>query len=325
MEILDIAHRAIQRSGVLPSFNRDECPEDYEQRACDVLVNELVNDMNCDRTLDMTEVALPFKPTNNILDLCCPEDSEDRHILTLPYTCDYLVKYEQPSGQYTNLSQALANIGVAAHPPRNGVGEQLALGIWSIDNKFIEVPVQDLSAITELQVNLRYNVPFPPMRVEGVYEMWTGIELDYKHAGEFVSSEYFRCEHVFMVEDYPNKVRIKFHPEFADKPVNVVLPVPIQCVNYLDSPRPWSGRIIAPKKYYGYLIAELAARTAEEYGVASAPGLRKSADNEYNKLVRNYPKRQHHVDIPKKIADTLGRVPGMTVLGSGYNGGAGNG
>ena len=32
MEILDIVHRAIQRSQLIPGFNPDECPEDYEQR-----------------------------------------------------------------------------------------------------------------------------------------------------------------------------------------------------------------------------------------------------------------------------------------------------
>lgn len=317
MEILDIALRAIQRSGVLPSFNRDECPEEYEQRACDILTYELIHDMNCDRTLDMSETVITLKPMNNILELCCPEDDGTRYILTLPRDSAWLL--EQSNGYFENLSEILTSIGIVEHPPVNGVGEALPLGIWSTDLKFIEVPAGDFTQITNARLNVKYNVPFPVMSVSGVFEAELGYEIEYKHASEFVSAEYKHSEQVFMVEEFTNRTRIRFNPEFADKLVNVVLPVPIQVVNYLDSPKPWTGRIIARPKYQGYLIAELAARTAEEYGVASAERLRVTADKEYNKLVKNYPKKQHTIDLQKRIAQTLHRD---SLLNSqGYHGG----
>jgi hypothetical protein len=327
MEILDIALRGIQRSSVIPSFNRDECPEDYEQRACDILVNEIIHDMNCDRTLDMTETVLRFKPHHNVLDLQYPPRDESQYILTINEPAEWLMQTDE-YGMFVNLIAKLSEIGITEHPPVNAVGEQLSLGIWSLDLKFIRVPAGDFSVIGpvprgmgEAVLDERYNVPFPPMRVERVFEADLGFELEYKHADEFISAEYRRSQYVYMEEQYPDKYRLRFHEEFADKMVDVVLPVPITVINYLDSPKPWSGRILAPDKFRGYLIAELAARYAAECGVASKDSLRVDADKEYNKLIRNYPRRQHRVDIERKVANTLKRTPGVICTTGGFYGG----
>ena len=68
MQVMDIVNRAVINAGIVPSFNPDEVPEDIQQRAADVLRNEIIPDMNCDRTLDMTEIAVPMCPRNGIID-----------------------------------------------------------------------------------------------------------------------------------------------------------------------------------------------------------------------------------------------------------------
>ena len=70
MEILDIVHRAVQRSQVIPGFNPSECPEDIEERVSDILTHERITDLNCDRTLDLTETVMPF--SNRTTTGCTP-------------------------------------------------------------------------------------------------------------------------------------------------------------------------------------------------------------------------------------------------------------
>ena len=49
MQVMDIINRAVMKSGVVSNFNPDEVPEDIQQRAADVLRNEIIEDLNCDR------------------------------------------------------------------------------------------------------------------------------------------------------------------------------------------------------------------------------------------------------------------------------------
>lgn len=328
MEILDIVHRAIQRSQLIPGFNPDECPEDYEQRVSDILVNELITDMNNDRGLDVTETVVAVRPVNGIIDLIAPPQ-DVWFIVTLPYTAQYLLEVRSAPGggaSYDNLIVALAAIGLTDDTmPRDPTGELIPLGIWTQDLKFLECPKDIPSAYAQMsnsvEVNPIYNVPFVPARVEGVVEAGTGVEFDYKHAKEFISAEFRHAKYVYMDEGYEGKMRVRFHKEFADGIVELVLPVPATVVNYFDSPKPWNGKIIAPVKFREYLIATLSYRIADEYGLASAPSCERAANRAYNNLLKNYPKRQHSMNINRKIGDSLRRPAGSVTSADGFYGG----
>lgn len=324
MEILDIVHRAVQRSSIFQGFNPAECPEDIEERASDVLVHEMIPALNNDRTLDLTETTMIFTPgPNGVLDLSCPPSDGKWFILTLPYDSQYLMEQDE-HGMYSNLIQALNDIGMTDSQPTDPLGGFIPLGIWSSDMKFITTPAVDIHSLgpgCEPSINRIYNVPFPPMRVEGVVESSTGCELDYKHALEFISAEFRHARMVYMYEVYENKVRLRFHHEYGNLPVELVLPVPITVVNYLDSPKPWSGKIIAPPKFREFLIAKLAYRLAKELGVASAAELKTDTAEAYNLLVKNYPKQQHATDFNKRISDVLRRPVNTIVSSAGFYGG----
>ena len=324
MEILDIVHRAVQRSQVIPGFNPSECPEDIEERVSDILTHELIPDLNCDRTLDLTETVMPFTPRHGIIDLCCPPGDANKFIVMLPFDSKYLLEQDD-HGMYANMIAALQAIGMTDSQPKTPTGELIPLGVWSSDWKFIDVPavpVESIGAPYELSVNPVYNVPFPPMCVEGVVEASTGCELDYKHAIEFISAEFRHARFVFMTELYENKLRVRFNPEFGDLPVQIVLPVPVTYVNYLDSPRPWSGKIVAPMKFRNYLITSLAFRIASEYGVATAAELKTASDGAYNMLAKNRNKKQHAMDFNRKISETLRRPVNTTISSAGFYGGS---
>ena len=329
MEILDIVHRAIQRSQLIPGFNPDECPEDYEQRVSDILVNELIPDMNNDRGLDLTETVVPVRPSCGVVDLQAPPIDCGRFIVTLPYPSSYLLEVVGGIGPtYHNLIMALEAIGIDEdHMPRDPTGDLIPLGIWTRDLKFLEcpktLPLAYAQTGNEVKINPIYNVPFTPMRVEGIVEAETGLEVEYKHAMEFISAEFRYAKYVYMDEVYENKIRVRFHKEFSDAPVEIVIPVPVTTINYFDSPKPWNGKIIAPMKFREYLISALAFRVADEYGIASAPGCEKAMIRAYNMLLKNYPKRQHRVDVNRRISDTLRRPMGDQLVGitnGGYNG-----
>lgn len=324
MEVLDIVHRAIQRSQLIPGFNPDECPEDYEQRVSDILVNELITDMNNDRGLDLTETVIRLRPVQGIIDMVAPPADINRFIVTLPYRSEYLLEVD--GSDYTNLVNALAAIGLTDDTmPRDPTGDLIPVGVWTQDLKFLECPKalpSEYSTVgNSVTVNPVYNVPFAPARVEGVVEADTGVEFDYKHAREFISAEFRHAKYVYMDEVYENKMRVHFHREYADGPVELVLPVPVTVVNFLDSPKPWNGKVIAPVKFREYLIATLAYRIADEYGLASAPSCEKAAVRAYNNLLKNYPKRQHSMNVNRRIADTLRRPAGCVTSADGFYGG----
>lgn len=333
MEILDIVHRAIQRSQLIPGFNPSECPEDYEERVSDILVHELIPNTNCDRCLDVTEIVLPYKPRRGVIDLQAPPADEHHFIVTLPFSSDYLMQTEGTGWnvRFVNLENALKEIGLTDDTmPRDPTGELIPLGIWTTDLKFLTcpkaLPTQYAEAGYEgVQISSIYNVPFTPMRVSGVVEAETGVEVEYKHAMEFVSAEFRHARYVFMDEEYEDKLRVRFHPEYGDAPTLLILPVPITAINYFDSPKPWSGKIKAPLKFREYLISALAFRIADEYGVASAPGCEKAMTRAYNMLVKNYPKRQHAMDVNRRIAETLRRPAGTILSSASFYGGGVNG
>lgn len=328
-------------AGIVPSFNPDEVPEDIQSRASDVLRNELIPQINCDRTLDMTEIVYPASPKGGVLDLRTPPLDYEYCILAIvPYSYAEFTKKEKIQVgltdviYYPSIRNWLidAKYAEASAPgslvrtdlwPCDQFGNYRTAYAWTADYKLVNVSEptsQTMDRDNEL-LDARYNLPFAPMRVEEVYRASDGMPLQYVHAGEFVSSEFRHTTLVYMTEDYPDRLRIRFTPNFGGAQALIVLPVPIKCVNSYDEPNPWEGAIIAPEKFRGYLIAKLAYRMAIEYGVSTAEQMKSLEMTAYQALLKNPSKHEHAQDVSRKIFNYLerGRVWGLG--GNGYSGG----
>lgn len=344
MQMMDIVNRAIERSGVVSSFNPDDIPEDIQARAADVLRNELITDLNCDRNIDITETVIQFTPKDGRIRLKTTPDWYGNWIVgTVPFTASWLMKTEQrsfapgaPEVYYMrNLMDCLKDLGYITGSygniaktyrwPTDQLGNYIDLAMWTEDTKLVEVPA-DLTQLYNQQspdfVNRLYNVPFYPAYVVGVYRAGDGTELTYLHHGEMVSSEFRHSAFVYTLEDDVTHMSIIFTRNGSGFPMLVVLPVPIRVVNAMDEPHPWTGEIVAPQKFRNFLITMLAARLSFEYGVSTQEGLEKEAAKAYANILKAKIKKEHPQDVPRRINMYLRRrgslVPGgMSPYGGG--------
>lgn len=348
MQVMDIVNRAVMSSGVVPSFNPDEVPEDIQARAADVLRNEIIPNMNCDRTLDITEVVFTLPVINGIIDLVTTPLDYDGYIYpTVPYTAQQLcqVKAIMSPSVFTakTLYDLLTDMGliIQTNPgdynttvptwrwPKDQFHGERNIAIWTDDNKLLEIGndptvlVNTTQQDMEDRINGLYNVPFPPMRVSEIYRASDGANLQYVHAGEFVSAEFRYSQLIFTTEDYPTKLRVKFPRNYGCATAMVVLPMPIRVINSFDEPNPWEGEIVASDKFRSYLIAVLAWRMATEYGVTTVEAMKKLVDVAYQAILKNPSKREHKQDISRKISNYLERGRGWRAgaNGNGYAGG----
>lgn len=350
MQVMDIVNRAVMSSGVVPSFNPDEVPEDIQARAADVLRNEIIPNMNCDRTLDITEVVFTLPVINGVIDLVTTPLDYDGYIFpSVRYTARELettktiplVPGGTPFPVLTKLIDLLKEMGLVINNggmtpysnlafgddwPCDQFGNQRNIAFWTDDMKLFEI-APDLSILTNSPdpdfVNKVYNVPFPPMRVSEIYRASDGANLQYVHAGEFVSAEFRYSQLIFTTEDYPTKLRIKFPRNYGCASAMVVLPMPIRVINSFDEPNPWEGEIVASDKFRSYLIAVLGWRMASEYGVTTVDAMKKLVDVAYQAILKNPSKREHKQDISRKISNYLERGRGWRAgaNGNGYAGG----
>ena len=342
MQVMDIVNRAAMQSGVVPSFNPDEVPEDIQARGADILRHEIIPSMNCDRTLDITEVVQVFHPVRGVVDLVTTPLNYPREIYgTVPLhssellRVDHTVYMGQDVEYLPNIKTLLENMGLTSGTttptqlnitdkwPTDFVGNPRDIAIWSEDMKLIEIDHTSQCSPTSTGINPTYNVPFAPMRVGEVFRASDGAPLQYVHAGEFVSSEFRYAQLIFTSEDYVGKLRLRFTPSFGCTPVMVVLPMPLKIVNSYEEPNPWQGEIVAPEKFRSYLVAKLAYRLAIEYGVSTAEAMRILAADAYQCLLKNLSKHDHPQDLERKISHYLGRNRGWRVgaNGNGYGGG----
>lgn len=340
-------------SGAVPSFNPDEVPEDMQQRAADVLRNEIIPDLNCDRTIDITEIVKPFKPYFGIVDLATPP---------LDYPFQIYGPTKEPYGWFMNdWVEVVHNNHTFTHLwdwlkerrlvtfadgdymtitpttewDTDQFGKYRNIAIWTSDFHLIEVKInpddgnffQMYSTASESRddfmkriTNPEYNLPFAPMRVSEVYRASSGEEFKYLHAGEFVSAEYRYSTFVYMVEDLMGTFRIRFNHNNGDQPVLLVLPVPVTVRNTFEEPEAYQGEIVAPNKFRSFLIHQLAYRMAVDYGISTDEKMLSLSAKSYMGLVRNLNKQEHPQDIERKICEQLRR--GRTWHGNGYSGGA---
>lgn len=345
MQVMDIVNRAAMNCGVASSFNPGEVPEDIQARGSDILRHEIIPALNCDRTIDITEVVYPAKPDKCAIVLRTPPDDYPKVIIgQVPEKYQDLKKktkwmYMGSEGWvYSGIAvllERLGYMGKMTYPwvsidrtdkwPKNQFGNYLKLAVWTSDFKLVDVT--DYVAMTgdddDALLDPNYNLPFAPMRVTAVVRAEDGATFQYLHAEEMVSAEFKWAQLVYRVEDLPDCMVIRFNEAFGDFPVTLVLPVPLKIVNSVEEENPWGGTIIAPEKFRSFLIAKLAYRLAVEYGLETAGVMERLVTEAYSALVKNLSKQQHSQDIPRKIFTYLERQRGWRAgaNGSGYVGG----
>lgn len=338
MQVMDIVNRAAMNCGVASSFNPDEVPEDIQARGSDILRHEIIPMMNCDRTLDITEIVYPATPQNGCVSLITPPTDSNIFIMGQVVE-DYQTLNKRQSitiGSVTkwfcpNIRDVLINHGYiepfiptqdpkTAKWPCDQFRNERDIYCWTSDFKLIKMATEagPESEDDEL-LDKRYNIPFSPMRVEGVFRACDGAELQYLHAAEMVSAEFRHSQLVYGVEDLPDRMLIRLNRSYGSEPLFLVLPIPLKIVNTFDNPKPWEGTVIAPEKFRSYLIAKLAYRLAIEYGLDTAPAMAKLVEESYQAIIKNISKRHHAQDIPRRIADYLHRgYDRGTMYGGGY-------
>lgn len=344
MQVMDIVNRAVMKSGVVSNFNPDEVPEDIQQRAADVLRHEIIPELNCDRSVDVSEIVIPFSPERCTIDLITtPLDYEGYIIGSVPQTYDDLRKksrYDRPHPltpvwYYPNIVSLLYDAGYAqpGEPgtigtptdkwPTDQFGNYRPLYCWTADWKLVclSKPVSGNDQKDDDLLDKRYNVPFYPAYIDEVYRAADGAELKYLHHGEMVSAEFRYSSLVFTLEDNITRMTVRFNPNYGNSPTLLVLPVPVKIINSFQEDQPWEGEIVAPAKFYPFLLNILAWRMAFEYGVDTEPKMQNFATISYGNIVKNKVKREHPQDIPRKIFNYLRTGVGYRVGGTGYNGG----
>ena len=347
MRVLDIVNRASITSGAAPSFNADEVPEDMQARAADILRHEIIPNINCDRTLDITEIVRPFFPINGVVDLrttpleypnaIIGEFERPANVLMKTETVTYGgVDYERMT-ELMNLIRSLWLVEdsgptpfsrtIAPPWPADQFGKPRAIALWTVDCKLIEITPLDDTTVSFtsdcVRINRIYNLPFAPMRVSEIYRAVDGTSLNYVHAGEFVSSEFRYSQLVFTTEDYATFCRVRFSRNFGSGAALIVLPVPVTIVNSYAEPNPWEGTLLAPPKFYSYIQGYLTWRMSVEYGLNNKDAMKELADKGYQALLKNPSKKDHPQDIPRKISALLERGRGWRVgtNGNAYVGG----
>lgn len=349
MHVMDIVNRAVMKSGVVSSFNPDEVPEDIQQRGADVLRNEIIPDLNCDRAVDITETVIQYTPKNGKIHLVTTPLDYDAYIFpTVDVTAAELNKtmtmtlvvHGTPTPVMTKLIDLLkemglvedlggmtpySNLGITNKWPSDQLGQLRKIAFWTDDVKLYEVE-PDLSLLygtaTPDFVNYKYNIPFYPAYVGEVYRASDGAEFRYLHHGEMVSAEFRYSQLVYTVEDNITKMSVVFNKQAFVPPVLLVLPVPVKVINSFEEENPWDGDVVAPQKFFSFLINILAWRMAAEYGVDTEAKMEKQATVSYSNIVKNKIKREHPQDIPRKIFEYLrckGRL--APVETNGYTGG----
>ena len=339
MQVMDIVNRAAMNCGVASSFNPDEVPEDIQARGSDSLRHEIIPMMNCDRTLDITEIVYPATPQNGCVSLITPPTDSNIFIMGQVVE-DYQTLNKRQSitiGSVTkwfcpNIRDVLINHGyiepfiptqdpkTAKWPCSQFENEYRDIYCWTSDFKLIKMATEagPESEDDEL-LDKRYNIPFSPMRVEGVFRACDGAELQYLHAAEMVSAEFRHSQLVYGVEDLPDRMLIRLNRSYGSEPLLLILPIPLKIVNTFDNPKPLEWTVIAPEKFRSYFIAKLAYRLAIEYGLDTAPAMAKLVEESYQALIKNISKRHHAQDIPRRIADYLHRgYDRGTMYGGGY-------
>lgn len=293
MEVLDIVQSAAFKSGIIPSFNPDEMPGDILNAGVKTLSDEILPQLNCDRTIDITETSRVFTPDNGRIVLTPLNQPRENFELVgwSPRTSGELADGSWKSEVYRLRPKWESDW------PTNDFDEPTTCGIWSSDGKLATGNTPDTCEILP-----DVNIDFPPMRIDAVLEESSRIPYDYVYREEFERILKVTLPGVYTCEEYSDRLVILLNG--TNQPKRVVMPVPLQIVDS-DHRRP--GRITAPPKFRKYLIDSVAVSLAITYGVSTVDSMRQQAAQSYNMLKKNKTQPLHRMNSSEQIAEKLRR------------------
>lgn len=293
MEVLDIVQSAAFKSGIIPSFNPDEMPGDILNAGVKTLADEILPQLNCDRTIDITETSRVYTPENGRIVLTPLRQPRENFVLV---GWSAMTSGELVDGSWDSEVFRLRP-GWKDEWPTNEFDEPTTCGIWSADGKLVVGDAPD-----KCETLPDVNIDFPPMRIDAVLEESSRIPYEYVYREEFERILKVTLPGVYTCEEHSDKLVILLNG--TNQPKRVVMPVPLQIVDS-DHQRP--GRITAPPKFRKYLIDSVAVSLAITYGVSTVDLMRQQAAQSYNMLKKNKTQPLHPMNSSEQIAEKLRR------------------
>lgn len=311
-----VAHAACN-SGVVPSFNIPELPSDIEQLATEALIEELIPNMNADRTLDVTVSRANFVPKGGIV-LMTPNgvliDGKPKRLnitATISQFGDQVISFNDAlkyKPKQHNLSQSdfLHDIDQSVEgiyytwgnplyqiDGMGEVGASVVLKDNSIWTNIGAVPVGFGAETIFARSEFEGNVKWTPGRVVGVYAQDSGIPYSYINLEEFTSINYKYKPYYYSIELGVDYLKIYINNNHS---VTIVYPVPIYVEN---------GQIFAPPKFKQFLIDALAFKLSQIYGMTTQEAMFNAKTKSYEMLLRQLPAEFHPTDPRVKIQEAL--------------------
>lgn len=314
MLVQDIIRRAAFNSGVISSFNVNEVPDDIMSAGAEILSEDVIWALNCDRTIDITTICKRYESTNGEIVLC--PLPIDWHGLVLGKSVSASSIWLSDPDHMTMRIHAMleAEFGlVPADYPRDDTGTPLKLGVWCTDSIFLQIVITFDSNDTDIRSAVAskvlvygypVNIEFPPMRVNKVLEGTSRTPYRYLYVDEYESIDHKNETFVYCIEEYTGFTRIRMRqPSSGYKAL--ILPVPLMITETTLSKY---GEVLAPLKFKMYLEDALAARFASLYGLSTQDAMERNAAKSYNLLKKNKTQELHEQNIAIDIRNTLKRA-----------------
>lgn len=295
MDVLDLVQSAAFKSGIVSSFSQDDMPGDVLDAGIKLLSGQILPQLNCDRTIDITTTCRVYTPERGRIVLT-PLKQPLQDFILLGYS-----KYTADDLFRTSNSHWPEEIG-RFHPgwdtdwPVNDFGDPLTLAMWSKDCKLVH-GTSRLACIIGPE-----NIDFMPMRVDSIIDISTGVKLTYTYRDEFEQaiSVVPSIPGIYALEEYDDKVVVFI--KGTPGPKKLILPVPLTLINQ-DAQHP--GEIVAPPKFRKYLIDATAVQLAIVYGVSTVEAMKAEAAASYNMLKKNHTQPLHQVNVADRMNDII--------------------
>lgn len=305
MEVLDIVQSAAFKCGLISSFNPDELPEDYLSAGRNVLMNEVLPSLNCDRMIDITVTSRVYRPSNGKI-ILKPFRQPNDNTEVIGYTDKLAIDL---ADNFNEVFDAIAKCRpdwvdteyhrASADWPRDDLNHMRTAAIWTRDMHlcYIRFNDNDIAILGEFDAN----IDFPPMRVDAVMDENSRMCYDYKYRDEFeYSYKYSAVPCIYTTEEYDDCIVILFNGTNDAK--RIILPVPLQIIN-VDAQH--AGTIIAPEKFRRFLIDSVAVSLAIVYGLSTLQAMQEQAAVSYNLLKKNKPQPLHDANPSQEICNKL--------------------
>lgn len=313
MLVQDIIRRAAFNSGVVSSFNIGEVPDDIMSTGAEMLNEEVIWALNCDRTIDITTVCKQYETANGEIVLC-PLPVNWRGFVLGKSISESTTWLQEPDHMTARVIAMLSS-EFGLNPidyPRDDIGTPVKLGVWCTDNLFIQITivfssnntdVQSATATKVLVGGFPVNIEFPPMRINRVLEGTSRIPYKYLYVEEFESIDHKNETFIYCIEEYDCYTRIRMRQPSAGYKA-LILPVPLTITETTLSKY---GEVCAPLKFKLYLEDAMAARFASLYGLSTQEQMERNAAKSYNLLKKNRTQELHEQNISIDIRNTLKR------------------